>query len=161
MFLSHDSLLFVCLSAYRPVTQTSSSSSMTASIFAITFIFFVQGVFYFSEHLCVLSSARSGRQDGDDRDRRPNESVYPRADMEKWRTSPRLMTWVPARAARQNQSSAKLIYPSVCLRATGTDRTCVIVIRVIRTWAAFCFTQLWAGDFTAHFCSALSVSKLF
>lgn len=61
------------------------------------------------------------------------------------------MTQGLAGAARQNQSSAKLIYLSICLRAAEADGGGIIVLGVIGIATAFCFSWLWRPDFTALF----------
>lgn len=76
----------------------------------------------------------------------------------RWR-----MTRGPAGAARQNQSSAKLIYLSICLRAAEADGGGVIVLGVICIETIYLIflpeiSRLRRPDFTAHFYCALSLS---
>lgn len=77
------------------------------------------------------------------------------------------MTRGPAGAARQNQSSAKLIYLSICLRAAEADGGGVIVLGVIcieTIYLIFLLRNLTVTEARFHspfLLRSVSISKLF
>ena len=91
-----------------------------------------------------------------------NESVSLRADPGKRWPCRQRVTQGPAGAARQNQSSAKLIYLSICLRAAEADRGGIIVLGVISIATAFLFLTVMEARFHSPFLlRSVYLSKLF